>query len=58
MIISDEAKNELKWWIKNIKTSFKLVLPVPVDYIIHTDTSMLGCGATDSLISIRGPWTM
>ena len=29
MIISDESKAELKWWLKNLKDSFKYILSIP-----------------------------
>ena len=45
--LSNEAKNELCWWITNIMSSFQHIhVPYP-DITIYTDSSTLGWGVTD-----------
>ena len=39
MILSDEAKVELNWWLNNIKSSFKNIQPTPIDIDLYSDAS-------------------
>ena len=54
--ISEEAKNELLWWVENTHTSFNYITTPPVDIIIHTDASNIGWGIHALNISNGGKW--
>ena len=43
-IISDESKAELKWWLKNVKDSFKYILSRPVDIVLYSNASLICWG--------------
>ena len=58
MALTEESKSELNWWINNIHKSFESVLPIYIDYEIHTDASLLCWGATDGKNKIGGPWSL
>ena len=54
--ISTEAKIELKWWKKNIRSSFAPIKVQLVHYTIYSDVSLEGWGRTDAKIDIGGRW--
>jgi hypothetical protein len=56
MILSDEAKVELNWWLNNIKSSFKNIQPTPIDIDLYSDGSKTGWGAALGDQSTGGNW--
>ena len=58
--LSIEALNEIAWWIENIPTAFGRIKTTPgIDYVIHTDASNEGWGASDGVYpDINGRWTL
>ncbi len=46
MHLSEEAKNEIRWWIDNIPTAKQIINHIPpIDQVIYCDASELGWGA-------------
>ena len=56
MYISDEAREDLQWWINNIDSAYSLIYRGKPDVQISTDASGLGWGATDGSNEIGGRW--
>ena len=56
MYISDEAREDLQWWINNIDSSYSVIYRGKPDLQITTDASGLGWGATDGSSEIGGRW--
>ena len=54
--ISEEAANELKWWIKNIFDAFAPIKLPPFDLTIFSDASLESWGDTDQVTVIGGRW--
>ena len=54
--ISEEAANELKWWIRNIFYAFAPIKLQPFDLTIFSDASLEGWGGTDQVTKIGGRW--
>ena len=57
MSISSEAKVELNWWLTNLPTSFKNILPTPIDGVLYSDASKIGWGAVLENQSTGGNWS-
>ena len=57
MTYSSEAKNDLKWWVKNASTMSKSVLLRSHDLTIQSDASLLGWGAHCNNEHAGGQWT-
>ena len=57
--LSDKTKTEIKLWIENISNSFAYMKYTPnIDYVIYTDVSNLGWGASDRKKTINGRWSL
>ena len=56
MILSDEAKVELNWWLNNIKSSFKNIQPTLIDIDLYSDASKTCWGAALGDQSTGGNW--
>ena len=57
--LSNNAKDEITWWIANIGDAFAAIKSTPtIDYTIYTDASNLGWGASDTLSTINGRWSL
>ena len=58
--LSQEAIKEVLWWKEHIMDSYAIIKDNPkIDYIIHTDASQEGWGASDGTLSdINGRWSM
>ena len=58
--LSMDALNEIAWWVENIPTAFGNIKTNPgIDYVIHTDASNEGWGASDNRYpDINGRWTL
>lgn len=59
MNISTETKQCLRWWIKNIETTFRPISLLPPNRKIETDSSMIGYGGHDVTFDrvFSGCWT-
>ena len=56
MQLNTASIGNIKWWINNTSQAVRNLDQKPIDYIIFTDASEKGWGATDNAISIGGPW--
>ena len=54
--ISEEAADELQWWIRNIFDAFAPIKLPPFDLTIFSDSSLEGWGGTDQVTEIGGGW--
>ena len=57
MKISDEAKNDLHWWIQNIETSYKLIMIEKPSIVVYSDSSKSGWGGIFGNLSTGGNWS-
>lgn len=57
MIISDEMKGELKWWIDNLATEKRHISHGNPDLTITTDASLVGWAGICNGTKIGGRWT-
>ena len=53
---SEEAANELQWWIRNIFDAFAPIKFPVFDLTIFSDTSLEGWGGTDQVTKIGERW--
>ena len=56
MMLSPEAGREVRWWITNVYHSCKFLHAPPITIVIHSDASLAGWGATDSVSTVGAPW--
>ena len=57
--LSEKASQEIQWWAANIPGAFAHIKNVAkVDYIVFTDASNLGWGASDTTNTINGRWSL
>ena len=56
MTLSSWAETELNWWINNIDSAFKPILPDHPTITITTDASTSGWGAVLADSRADGPW--
>ena len=56
MRLSDQAKQELIWWIHHIGNSLKNINQGKPDLELQTDASGIGWGATNLLAHTGGKW--
>ena len=56
MMLSPEAGEEVRWWIANVSHSRKFLHAPPITIVIHSDASLAGWGATDSVSTVGAPW--
>ena len=54
--ISEEAGDELQWWIRNIFDGFAPINFPPFDVTIFSDASLEGWAGTDQLTENGGRW--
>ena len=54
--ISEEAANELNWWIRNPFGAFAPIKLPPFDLTIFSNASFEGLGGTDQVTEIGGRW--
>ena len=43
MLLSDESKVEVKWWLFNVDTAYNIIGHSPVDFTVYSDASLQGC---------------
>ncbi|VDI11603.1 Hypothetical predicted protein [Mytilus galloprovincialis] len=60
IILSNESKQCINWWIENIHNSYKPIVFKPPDRKIESDSSMLGYGALDvtNNLTLSGVWSL
>ena len=57
MVLSDDKKSELQWWVDNLKTA---TCPISIgnpDIVIDTDSSLAGWGAVCNTVTAQGSFT-
>ena len=57
MTLTQEAKNELEWWIANLNTAFSPIVREKPSHELRTDASGAGWGATNLKCSTGGRWS-
>ncbi len=57
MILSDDAKNDLTWWLDNVENSFNVVDRGKPDITVTSDASKTGWGCTCNGQKSGGVWT-
>lgn len=55
--ITDEIRFDILWWIDNLPLGRKTFEPFSANYVIYTDASDTGWGATDNTREIFGIWS-
>ena len=55
-VLSTEAISDLIWWINNLSTVFRSLLPLPITVTIFTDASKVGWGAAMNGKHTQGQW--
>ena len=45
VVLSDQAKSDLHWWVANVETSFGAIFHEKPSLVLHTDASKTGWGA-------------
>ena len=45
MTLSQKAREELHWWVQNVTSAFRNIMPTDPDLILTTDASNTGWGA-------------
>ncbi|CAC5376755.1 unnamed protein product [Mytilus coruscus] len=60
IILSNESKQCINWWIENIHDSYKPIVFKPPDRKIESDSSMLGYGALDvtNNLTLSDVWSL
>jgi len=57
--ISQEAKDEMLWWLKNLDDwNGRMIIPQPHQIIIYTDASKTGWGASCEELQAKGYWDL
>ena len=54
--LSTQSRSDISWWIDNIDSAFKSIIPLPIDIIIYTDASKAEWGANMGTHRINGRW--
>lgn len=57
MKLSNCARSDIQWWIKNIPLSSRSIQADHIDMVLTTDASMTGWGAHSNEISTKGSWS-
>jgi ribonuclease HI len=57
MIISEESREDLDWWISNLPTSVMPISKSTVDFQLTTDASLTGWGAEMNGLCSKGCWS-
>ena len=57
MTLSDGAKKELNWWVRNAQESYNLISHGSPDTVLTTDASLTGWGAVFENESTGGSWS-
>ena len=57
VVLSEQAKSDLHWWIANVETSFGSISHENPLLVLHTDASKTGWGAVHDDSHTGGQWT-
>ncbi|XP_068707436.1 uncharacterized protein [Montipora foliosa] len=57
MVLSDDMKPELQWWVDNLETATSPFSNGNPDIVIDTDASLIGCGAVCNVVTAQGSFT-
>ena len=57
MSLSLEAKNDLKWWVKELDTTYNLINHGDPQVTMTTDASLIGWGCCIETVTSGGNWT-
>ena len=57
MVLSDDMKSELQWWVDNLETATCPISNGNPDIVIDTDASLIGWGAVCSAVTAQGSFT-
>jgi hypothetical protein len=58
MIISEEGRKDLTWWISNVKSEFQHLHSRSHDVMLTSDASLKGWGAERDGNTANGPWPL
>lgn len=58
MTLSQEARAELHWWVQNVTSAFRNIMPTDPDLILTTDASNTGWGAVQGTQKTGGLWDL
>ena len=58
MTLSEGALTDITWWLLNIRSQKRSILPIPIDVTIYSDASKTGWGATLNGITTSGYWLL
>ena len=58
MTLSQEARADLHWWVQNVTSSFRNIMPTDPDFILTTDASNTGWGAVQGTPKTGGLWDL
>ena len=54
MVLSDDMKSELQWWVDNLETATCPISNGNPDILIDTDASLTGWGAVRNTVKAQG----
>ena len=57
MVLSDDMKSELQWWVDNLETATSPFSNGKPDIVIDTDASLIGWGAVCNAVTAEGSFT-
>ena len=57
MVLSDDMKSELQWWVDNLETATSPISNGNPDMVIDTDASFTGWGAVCNAFTAQGSFT-
>ena len=57
MVLSDDMKSELQWWVDNLETATIPISNGNPDIVIDTDASLIGWGAVCNAVTAQGSFT-
>ena len=57
MVLSDDMKTELQWWVDNLETATSPISNGNPDIVIDTDASLIGWGAVCNAVTAQGSFT-
>ncbi|XP_076049323.1 uncharacterized protein LOC143029999 [Oratosquilla oratoria] len=56
MLITDEMKTDLTWWIKHVETQHRRIIHPTPEIVLYSDASDLGWGGCINHQSVNGRW--
>jgi len=58
MTLSQEARADLHWWVQNVTSSFRNIMPTEPDFILTTDDFNTGWGQYRGPKKTGGLWDL